>query len=130
MMCTSTGWRVETKPFTIMRASRSLRCTASSFLRIFVRLVILAGDQLAVQTGQPISPELLCHIHGGGPRRIAHAMPNVLQVAANWPVISPTSLAALDPSDALSTFAAEPYRAAPHRSRRCSLSRAHAFSSR
>src|SRR5271156_4274028 len=75
MMCTRTGWRVETKPFTIMRASRSLRCTASNFLRIFVRVVTFAGDQPAGQTGQSIAPELLCHIHVGVPRRIACVMP-------------------------------------------------------
>src|SRR5580700_7685601 len=44
--------------------------------------------------------------------------------------VSPTSPARRDPSDALSAFAAEPWRAALHRLRRCSLSRARAFSFR
>src|ERR1700684_2519115 len=59
MICTSKGCRVETSPFTSMRASRSLRCAARYFLRIFFRTV-------TDLTGEPAEPatapsESLCH---------------------------------------------------------------------
>src|ERR1700691_1822220 len=39
MMCASSGWRLEARPLTIMRISRTLRCAARSFLRIVLRAV-------------------------------------------------------------------------------------------
>src|SRR5271167_449557 len=73
-----------------MRNSRSLRCAARSFLRIFVRVVTVSADEAAVRTGQLISPELLCHIRAGGPRRFARAMPKVTRARRGKPSIRPT----------------------------------------
>src|SRR5690242_9488943 len=58
MMCTRRGWRVEARPLAIILNSRSLRCAASSFLRIFRRGLICASRRTSGD-GAPQSASIM-----------------------------------------------------------------------
>src|ERR1700730_12484950 len=63
IMCARRGCLVDTNPFTIMRISRSLRCAASSSLRIFFRKVTSLFSRRPTQLRQSFDlEEALCHI--------------------------------------------------------------------